>query len=252
MTQLPDPIALLGVKVHPITRDALVDTLADWTDSQGRKRAYHVNTHALNLAWEQSDFQKSLNRADVVYCDGFGPKWAATLSGQSLPERMTPPDWIDDFLNNLSTDSPIFLLGDEPDVLAACASKIAAKHPHLRIGGHHHGFFEVSGGENEAVIDQINRAGARVLLVGMGMPRQEQWIDDNLDALGVAVAIPVGAMFRYYAGIERRAPRWMTDHGLEWLGRLISHPARMFRRYFIGNPKFLVRVALTRFHRGPA
>lgn len=252
MTELPDPIALLGVNVHPITRHTLVNTLMDWTGHRGRKRAYNVNIHALNLAWEQPDFQESLNRADVVYCDGFGPKWAANLSGEALPERMTPPDWIDDFLSKLSADSPVFLLGDEPDVLAACASKMRAKHPRLLIGGHHHGFFEASGDENEAVIDEINRAEARVLLVGMGMPRQEQWIDDNLDALEIAVAIPVGAMFRYYAGIERRAPRWMTDNGFEWLGRLVSHPARMFRRYFIGNPKFLVRVALTRFGRGPA
>ena len=101
------------------------------------------------------------------------------------------------------------------------------------------------------MIDAINASGATHLLVGFGMPLQEKWIADNASRLRVKTAIAVGALFRWHAGIEQRSPRWMTDYGLEWLGRLAQHPVRHFRRYVIGNPLFLARVARARL-RGPA
>ena len=128
----------------------------------------------------------------------------------------------------------------------AFQATLAAEHPGYRDAGSHHGFFAKHGADSDAVVDAINASGATHLLVGFGMPLQEMWITEHAARLRVATVLPVGALFRWHAGIETRAPRWMTDHGLEWLARLGSHPLRHFRRYVIGNPRFLLRVIRSR------
>jgi N-acetylglucosaminyldiphosphoundecaprenol N-acetyl-beta-D-mannosaminyltransferase len=89
------------------------------------------------------------------------------------------------------------------------------------------------------VLQAINATSPDILLVGLGMPIQERWLMENWGFVKAKVALPVGALFDYLAGEIPRAPHWMTDHGLEWLGRLIVEPRRLWRRYLLGNPRFL-------------
>jgi N-acetylglucosaminyldiphosphoundecaprenol N-acetyl-beta-D-mannosaminyltransferase len=98
--------------------------------------------------------------------------------------------------------------------------------------------------ENREVVARINRAVPDILLVGFGMPLQEKWIAENRAGLDASVIMTVGAAFDYLAGEVRRAPRWATTRGLEWLGRLLVEPHRLWRRYLIGNPLFFWRVFL--------
>ena len=240
--KLPAPVRILDVGVHPVTRLQLIDILVEWALGKYPRTAFHVNAHALNLAYQDREFRDCLDSSDLVYCDGFGAKWAARMLGHRLPDRMTPPDWIDDFLRLLPAEAPVFLLGDEAKVVSACAELMTEKHRVLQMAGTHHGFFDSKGAENQHVSELISKSGARVLLVGMGMPRQELWIESNLKSLNISVALPVGALFQYYAGAKRRAPRWITDHGLEWLGRLAHDPSQTFYRYVVGNPRFVARV----------
>ena len=119
----------------------------------------------------------------------------------------------------------------------------------LSIAGAQHGYFDKSPDsvENEAVLQAINATRPDILLVGLGMPLQERWLMENWDRIEAKVALPVGALFDYLAGEFPRAPRWMTDHGLEWLGRLIIEPRRLWRRYLLGNPRFLWQVLKQRW-----
>jgi N-acetylglucosaminyldiphosphoundecaprenol N-acetyl-beta-D-mannosaminyltransferase len=116
--------------------------------------------------------------------------------------------------------------------------------PGLEIAGIQHGYFDKTAGssENEAVVALINQVKPDILVIGFGMPLQERWLLENWDRLDAKVAIPIGAGFDYLAGVTPRAPRWMTDHGLEWLGRLIIEPRRLWKRYIIGNPLFFYRL----------
>ena len=118
----------------------------------------------------------------------------------------------------------------------------------MNIAFTHHGLLQQNSGhpENEAVIQAINTAKPDILLVGFGMPLQEKWIMDNFERLDVKVIMPVGAAFDYVSGNVRRAPRWMTDHGFEWLGRLMIEPQRLWKRYIIGIPIFFWRIFLQR------
>ena len=236
----PEPIELFGVRVYPITRTDLIDLLCRWAEGGNRKRVYNVNAHAFNLAWDRPEFKQSLNDADLVFCDGFGVKWAGWLSGVEIPERMTPPDWIDEFLARLPACHSVYLLGDTAKVVESARELMHSRHPHLDIGAHH-GFFDVTGDMNESVVDEITVRGTSVLLVGMGMPRQEKWIDENIDDLEVSLVLPVGALFRYYAQLERRAPPWMSDRGLEWMYRLFQDPRRLLKRYVVGNTRLLLK-----------
>ena len=110
--------------------------------------------------------------------------------------------------------------------------------------GYHHGFFDpaANGYENQEVLAHIRNASPDILLVGMGMPLQERWLLENWNALHVPVGLNGGAALSYVAGNTKRAPEWMIRHGLEWLGRMLIEPKRLWKRYFIGNSLFLWRV----------
>lgn len=114
--------------------------------------------------------------------------------------------------------------------------------PRLALDGHH-GYFQKSGPENEAVIGTINRRRPDILYVGMGSPAQEAWIAANMDRLEARVFLPMGAGLDYYSGVRRRGSRWLTGNGAEWLCRLVQEPRRLWKRYLLGNPIFFARIA---------
>jgi len=247
-TCVPSPKIFLGVPIHPVSPSQLVDIIVAWGKEPGLHRVYNVNVHAMNLAQDLPDFKSSLQRADLVFCDGFGVKWLAKMAKVHIPYRTTPPDWIDDFAREAAKcRQSVFAIGDEDGVADRFLRLLCSRHPGLIAAGSHHGFFDKTGAENEAVIEKINKSEATHLLVGFGMPLQERWIEQNAHALRVRVVLPVGALFRWYCGFEKRAPRWVTDHGLEWVARYLRHPVRHFRRYMIGNPLLLARALRFRF-----
>jgi N-acetylglucosaminyldiphosphoundecaprenol N-acetyl-beta-D-mannosaminyltransferase len=118
------------------------------------------------------------------------------------------------------------------------------RYPSLEIAGTHHGYFDKdpTSVSNSHVVELINSASPDILLVGFGMPIQEQWLKDNWETIEARAAITGGAVLDYTSGALRRGPRLLTDHGLEWLARLLIEPRRLWRRYVIGNPMFLARV----------
>lgn len=239
----PAPLQLLGIPIHPVSAAELVAQLVAWGDGDALRRVFNVNVHAMNLAHDDADFRRALCAADLVFCDGFGVKWGARIAGLEIPHRLTPPDWIDAFAAATArAGQRVFALGDEPGVAAAFQAKLAADHPGYGDAGSHHGFFAKEGPASAEIVDAINASGATHLLVGFGMPLQERWITENAPRLRVKTALAVGALFRWHTGIETRAPRWMTDRGLEWAARLARHPVRHFERYLVGNPRFLLRV----------
>jgi N-acetylglucosaminyldiphosphoundecaprenol N-acetyl-beta-D-mannosaminyltransferase len=138
----------------------------------------------------------------------------------------------------------LFLLGASDEVVAAARANLESRYPRLSIVGSHHGYFDKRPdcSENATVVRLINESRPDIVLVGMSVPVQERWLWENWEQLSASVALVVGAVFEMLAGTKRRPPRWMTDHGLEWLGRLLLEPRRLWRRYVLGNPAFVARV----------
>lgn len=236
---------ILGVSINNFPLDSLLIKIQLIIKSTQKCNISNVNIHAINLAFTTTWFRDYLNRSELVFCDGFGVIMGARLTGQKLEYRFTPPDWIGR-LCELSTNEGIslYFLGARPGVAEKAAARLREAHPGCNIIGTYHGYFNKSPGnpENEAVVQEINRLKPNILIVGFGMPMQEKWIQDNFGRLEVNVFLPVGAALDYVAGEVRRGPRWMTDHGLEWLARLIIEPRRLWKRYLIGIPLFFWRI----------
>jgi len=237
-----ESVNLLGVRVCTLPVESLVSFITRTIHLGDKARIAYVNVHAINLAQELAWFRDFLNSSDVAWCDGFGVKWGARLLGLRIRYRYVLTDWITLLASECAREHfSLYLLGARPGLAERAGVSLKQQFSDLNITGFQHGFFEKSPGskENEGVLQAINAAQPDILLVGLGMPLQERWLMENWDRLRIRVAIPVGALFDYLYGETLRAPRWMNDHGLEWLGRLIIEPRRLWRRYLLGNPRFI-------------
>jgi N-acetylglucosaminyldiphosphoundecaprenol N-acetyl-beta-D-mannosaminyltransferase len=238
-------IDLLGVHLHPLCIGQVIDAIDQAVQTKRKSILAYVNVHAINLAQEQPWFKDFLNNADVTYCDGYGIKWGAKILGSDIPQRYTPPDWFPQLSSLCGKNGhSLYFLGARPGIAKKAAQMLIDEFPKLKILGIQHGYFDKEPGspENEAVIEAINKLQPDILVVGFGMPMQEKWLDENMGKLNAWVALPVGAMFDYLAAEVPRAPRLLTDHGFEWLGRLIVEPKRLWKRYLLGNPRFFINV----------
>jgi N-acetylglucosaminyldiphosphoundecaprenol N-acetyl-beta-D-mannosaminyltransferase len=248
-------IQVLGVRVDPLTKVDLIQYIDEAVRSKAHVVVANVNAHALNLAQKDPSFREFLNGSGAVFCDGFGVILGARLLGHRIPERITFADWTWDLAEEAQTRRwRLFLLGARPGVAERAGVALRSRYPALQIVGFQHGYFEKTRGhpENQRVIKMINAAETDVLVVGFGMPSQEFWLRDNWANVRAHVALPAGAALDYVSGRVRRGPLWMTQHGLEWLARLVIEPRRLWRRYLIGNPSFLWRVICERARRPPA
>jgi N-acetylglucosaminyldiphosphoundecaprenol N-acetyl-beta-D-mannosaminyltransferase len=129
-------------------------------------------------------------------------------------------------------------------VAEKAAARLQGRFGSLRIAGTHHGYFNkgIDHPENLTVVEHINRVRPDILILGFGMPLQERWLLENWDRLDARTALAGGAAFDFIYGDLKRAPGWMNNHGMEWLGRFLIEPRRLWHRYLIGNPLFLWRV----------
>ncbi|RCJ20278.1 glycosyl transferase [Nostoc sp. ATCC 43529] len=204
----------------------------------------NVNVRAINFAYQLPWYRNFINKADLVFCDGFGVLLGAKFLGYQMKSlhRMTCPDYIESLaLACEQQNISLFLLAGQPGVTDKAIKKLLAIAPNLRICGHH-GYFDKSGINSDAVIEKINKFKPDVLYIGFGMPLQERWILDNFDKMETRVFLPLGACLDFYTDSVYRGPRWLTDNGFEWLTRLITEPTRLWDRYIIGNPLFFYRV----------
>lgn len=235
----------LGVKIASLGLDELLDEIQDALRKAKKLQLGNVNIHAMNLAQSSPAFRDALNKLDIVFCDGFGVKIGASMLEINIKQRFTPPDFIDSIMKQvIETKGSVFLLGAREGIAEKAGKVLQERNPGLIIAGHYHGYFDKQqeNSENKAVIDMINQSRATLLLVGFGMPTQEQWLVENREILNPLVSLAVGALFDTLSGNIQRMPRYITDHGLEWLGRLIIEPRRLWKRYLLGIPRFFWAV----------
>lgn len=236
---------LLGIHCDVTSKEGVLKFIADNAGKNKQLIINNVNIHAFNLAYNDKEFHDTIEAADLVFVDGVGVVWGAKIKGIEVGKRITPADLVDDLMELCADNNwPIFLLGDTDDVLQDFVEKAAIEHPNTVFAGRHHGFFEKEGAENDAVIELVNNSSAEVVLTFMSMPLQEKWVARNKHKLKSATYFAAGGLARIYTGHIARAPRWMTDNGMEWLYRLAVQRRTVWRRYVIGNPLFLGRVLL--------
>lgn len=238
-------VNLVGVPISPLTVDELHQKISCFIENGSKANILHANVHAINLAYQNSWLRSFFSSADIVFCDGAGVILGARILGNHIPQRITYADWLWQ-LADFSAEHgfSLFLLGARPGISEIAAKNLTKRFPNLKIAGTHHGYFDKApqSNQNIAVIEKINQTSPDILLVCFGMPLQERWLQQNFDRLQVHVVLTGGAALDYVSGELKRAPQWMTNHGFEWLGRLLIEPKRLWRRYIMGNPIFLGRV----------
>lgn len=203
-----------------------------------RQTDIHVVTMNAEMAFETLNnikLKQVIQSADIVIPDGIGVVWAINRMGFSI-DRLPGIELVQALLNVKHVK--IYLLGSSQDTLQSLLNKLPHDYQHAEIVGSHHGFFKPE--EEMDIIDEINQSRADILLVALGVPRQEFWIYKNRHHIKVPVKIGVGGSFDVLAGKLQRAPDWMQKHHVEWLYRLIQEPTRWKR--MLALPQFVFRV----------
>ena len=239
-------VSVLGIQVSPVDLEGAVASIVE----AGRdRRALGVSAlavHGLMTAKQDAELRARINSLELVVPDGQPVRWALKwLRNIEDSERVAGPDLMNRVCQEAAASGlPVYLYGSTPQTIALLRERLAESHPELRIAGDQPSRFRmVSEDERVADVQRIVESGARIVLVGLGCPRQEIWTYENRHDLAMPV-LAVGAAFDYHAGLLERAPMWMQRSGLEWLYRLRQEPRRLWRRYAILNPLFLVHLFL--------
>jgi len=209
----------------------------------GRKTAFFFNAHCANMRAADPLYDIALRRATYVLPDGIGVELAARMTGTPLQANLNGTDLVPELLHRAAAaGKSVFLLGGTPGTAQAAAQKLCMMIPGLRIAGTRDGYEGLR--RTDEVLGDMNDSGADIVLVALGVPMQELWIDEHRREIDAQIVLGVGALFDFLAGNVRRAPALVRKARLEWVWRLAMEPRRMAKRYVIGNVTFLARAAL--------
>ncbi len=238
---------ILGVPVNPETLSSARERILSFIKASLRPVSiYSINPEVIYAAGRNYDFKKILQEATLNIPDGIGVVWAGRFLGYYIPERVAGYDLMINLVEaSRQGDFRLFFLGGEPGTGEKAAAWLREKYPDIDIVGIQHGYF--SPAEIGVIKEVIKKAAPHILFVGMGFPRQEEFIHEHALELGIPVSIAVGGAFDVLAGEVKRAPGWMQKVGLEWLYRLIKQPERW--RRIIVIPLFMAMVLREKFRR---
>ena len=233
--------SVLGFSLVKASRAETAYWIADRAQSRTPTHIAFLNAHCANLTRRDWKYRDTLKTVDALLPDGSGVELAAKLDGRKLGENLNGTDLFAPLCRCLAFRKiPVFFLGGRPGIADATAVHARARFPGLQVAGARHGYFAPR--DETAVLDEINRSGARVVFVAFGVPEQDVWLARVRQKLNAPVVIGVGGLFDFVSGRTPRAPAWMRSMGMEWVYRLRCEPARMWRRYLIGNVTFMANA----------
>lgn len=218
---------------------------------EGKLLINTINAHSFNTAQKDELFAEALTKGDVLIPDGASiVKACKWLGAKSQPtERVAGWDLFV-FEMNKNKDGKVMFMGSSEKVLSLIKERAARDYPNMDVVSYSPPYKpEFSEEDNRAIIDAINEANPDLLWIGMTAPKQEKWAYSHWNELNIHCHVgTIGAVFDFYAGTTLRAPIWWQEHSLEWLYRLIKEPRRMWRRYVLGNPLFIINVLKEKFY----
>jgi N-acetylglucosaminyldiphosphoundecaprenol N-acetyl-beta-D-mannosaminyltransferase len=235
-----------SLRIDSVTSDealAAVESLV----SAGRGGAvFTPNVDHVMIASEDPGLRAAYARVDLSIPDGMPIVWASRLLGTPIPERVAGSDFVPRVLERAARHGwRVYFLGGAPGAAERAREKLRQSLPDLNVVGLDAPRFDPAApwDRQAGVVVRVREAKPDIVLVGFGAPKQERWIDRARDELPPMVFFGVGATIDFLAGDLPRAPRWMARSGLEWLYRLSREPKRLWRRYLVRDPKFLIVLA---------
>lgn len=224
---------VLGVAVDAVTLDELLDDVASAVRERHQLVVANHNLHSVRLVRDDDAMRRFYDQAERIVIDGMPIVWFGRLLGlpMTAAHRITCVDSVPALLRRAADEGwRVFVLASDPDVHARGLAHVRAQLPALDVTGHH-GWFPLD--DDSGIVAAIADARPDILLVGMGMPRQERWLVARLDDLDVPVVVTVGGWLDYVAAARATPPRWVARLGFEWLARLVDEPRRLAYRYLI-------------------
>jgi N-acetylglucosaminyldiphosphoundecaprenol N-acetyl-beta-D-mannosaminyltransferase len=236
---------LLGMRVDATSYPDAVRRVLEWARRGESRYVCVASMHGVMEAYDSAQFRQIVNGADLVTPDGMWLVWGLRLLGVRHATRVYGPDLTPYLLGFAAAEGiPIGFYGGAPAVLARLRTVLANRFPNLRVAFYRSPPFRPSTLEEDgADVDEINRSGARILFIGLGVPKQERWMAEHVGRVQ-AVMVGVGAALDFLAKVKPQAPVWMQKSGLEWCFRLCTEPRRLWRRYLKHGPRFVALFSL--------
>lgn len=236
---MPNKVDILGVNVDAMTMSESVAQIETYMAGEEPVMIATANAEMIMRATQDEELRGILNRAAIVTADGAGTVWAARHLGYEMPERVAGYDLAQQLMkNSVRQGQRIYFFGSAPGVAEKAKAKAEQLYPGIQIVGTRDGYFTEA--DEPAIIEDIKAKRPHLLLVALGVPKQEKWLAKHQAELGVPVAIGVGGTLDVMAGVMKRAPLWMQKAKLEWLFRGMLQPKRAGR--LLALPKFVLKV----------
>ena len=234
---------MFGLKIDKVNRKEALKYVERFFEEDRFHYIVTLNPEGVVIAQDNKLFNSVINEADLVVADGSWLVRAVRFLGGIIRERVAGIDLLLDMLNLCKEKGySVYLLGAKEDIVISAKKRLEDKFPGIRILGFHNGYFNTE--EEVIILEEIKSLKPDLLVVGLGMPKQEIWINRHKD-LPVKLAIGVGGSFDVISGDIPRAPYWMQVIGLEWFYRILKDPKRIKRLSFI--PKFFLLVLKSKF-----
>ena len=242
--KMPSSINLFGIRLSNVSMSQALDTVMASLDEvhagEHASKFAFVNADCANKAFSNLAYKETLNSFQNVYPDGIGVKLAARMLGLAVCENINGTDMFPLLCARLqSQGKSLYLHGASKEVVEKLVKTLAIDYPGLNVSDYSDGYSYVD--RTDDLHKRINASQSDLLMVAMGAPRQELWINDNVNKLNVKAIMGVGGLFDFYSGEVSRAPEWLRELSIEWCWRLVQQPKDKIGRYLLGNPLFLFR-----------
>jgi N-acetylglucosaminyldiphosphoundecaprenol N-acetyl-beta-D-mannosaminyltransferase len=224
-----------------MTMSEAAEIVSHAVKTRRKMRAVFCTAHMITEAQDNAELKSSVNGSDIVATDGMPLVWISRLKGAKSIDRVYGPDAMLAFAESgISSGWRHFFYGGTPESSRGLQERLRRKYPDIVIAGAYAPPFRaLTTEEKQDVIETINGARPDLVWVGLGMPKQELWAAEFQPFLDAPVILAVGAAFDFHAGVVKQAPYWIQRSGTEWLFRLMQEPRRLWRRYLLGNSRFL-------------
>jgi len=230
-------IKVLGVGFDDLTMDEAVERGMELLHTPGAHYVVTPNPEIVEICRGNLAARQAVNAADLVLADGIGVVKGAQMLGTPLKGRVPGIEFAAGLMARMAEEGlSLYLLGAKPGVAETAGKRLAEQYPGLRIAGTHDGYFQ----EDDPVIGAIQASGADCVFVCLGAPKQELWMAKHGRETGARLLCGLGGSLDVFAGVSERAPKFWSDHGLEWFYRLCREPSRAGR--ILKLPLFLVHV----------
>jgi len=236
---------ILNTYVNAISLDETVEQVEEIIKAGVPTQHVVINASKVNLMQKDAKLRKIVNQCPLINADGASIVWAAKILGIPLKERVTG---IDLFLKLIEVAHEkkykIYLFGAKEEVVVKVKHLFEKKYPNLQIVGYRNGYFTEA--DEPEIVRDMAESKADMMFVAFSSPKKEYWVNKYINKINIPFVMGVGGSFDVVAGVTDRAPLWMQNHGLEWFYRFIQEPRRMWKRYMIGNAKFVLLTFKTK------